>query len=541
MKLITQPNNMNFFYWYFPAQENPQDAPVVVWLNGGPGATDMMGVFAEVGPCTLDKDLKQTPNPNSWNKKHNMLFIDQPLHVGFSHDTPTKGFLNVTNGQIIIPNEKKKVPEGNEIVPGTFSSQDRASTANTTTNAARHFWNFMQVFKRDFLKDHPSNNKLSIWGESYGGQYAPIFARFIQDRNVEVNQASNDSQLNDSEPIELSTVGVMNGCVDEQTQALSRSEFAFNQNTYGIQHISQGLRDLSAKLFYDLSGCRDKLRQCKKIGLQLDPLSTGSNGIVNGACHAATMMCGFMDKAFSNQTDRRSTFDMTQCLLNNYTPQEFYREYLSQESIMKELDVPVNLTDFSQAVNQAFHKTGDSSRGNLSVIASLLNENIPVAMVYGDRDWVCNWKGGEEVSLRLKHDNAPAFGRAGYADVKGDNDKVVGQVREAGLLSFTRVFQASHFVAASQPEAGLAIFQRAMERKDIATGQTSVTNEFATEGSVESTASFEKPAVIPPVCHFLSLGETCGQDQIDAVVNGTAVIEGGIITSPGLAAGECPT
>ncbi|KAF4589883.1 Peptidase S10, serine carboxypeptidase [Ophiocordyceps camponoti-floridani] len=537
MKSMTQPNKMNFFYWYFPAQENPENAPVVVWLNGGPGVTDMAGIFTEVGPCTIDKDLKQTANPNSWNKKHNMLFIDQPLHVGFSHDTPTKGFLNVLNDEIMIPDDGQEPPKGNTIIPGTFSSQDPLSTANTTVNAARHFWNFMQVFQRDFLDKKPSNGKLSIWAESFGGHYSPVFARYIHDQNVRIRQG----ELNDSRPIELSTVGVMNGCVDDETEILSRSDFAFDQNTYGIQHISKEQRDLSADIFDSLAGCRDKLRQCKELGLTLDPLFTGNNSFVNKVCHGAAGLCSFMDKAYFEQTVKRSTYDITQCGLINDTPHEFYREYLSQESIMKELDVPVNLTDFSLTVFRGLHATGDSARGGIGIIASLLNLGIPVAMVYGDRDWICNWKGGEKVSLHLKHDNAPVFGRAGYADIKGDKDKVIGQVREAGMLSFSRVFQASHMVAASQPEAALTVFQRAMARKDIATGKTSVTREFATEGSAQSTASSEKPAAAQPVCRFLSLGKTCGPDQIEAVLNGTAVIEGGTITSPGLPAGICPT
>ncbi|GFR98431.1 carboxypeptidase [Elysia marginata] len=37
------------FFWYFPSQENP-DAPVVIWLNGGPGVTSMLGLFWENGP-----------------------------------------------------------------------------------------------------------------------------------------------------------------------------------------------------------------------------------------------------------------------------------------------------------------------------------------------------------------------------------------------------------------------------------------------------------------------------------------------------------
>ena len=35
--------NSNMFFWFFPAVHNPKTAPVMLWLQGGPGATSMFG------------------------------------------------------------------------------------------------------------------------------------------------------------------------------------------------------------------------------------------------------------------------------------------------------------------------------------------------------------------------------------------------------------------------------------------------------------------------------------------------------------------
>ncbi|CAM2730452.1 unnamed protein product, partial [Rotaria socialis] len=46
----------NLFFWFFPAQSGNASAPVVVWLQGGPGASSLFGLFAEQGPIMVDKE-----------------------------------------------------------------------------------------------------------------------------------------------------------------------------------------------------------------------------------------------------------------------------------------------------------------------------------------------------------------------------------------------------------------------------------------------------------------------------------------------------
>lgn len=40
---------------------------------------------AEHGPCNITEDLVSELNPYSWNEASNMLYLSQPVGVGFSY------------------------------------------------------------------------------------------------------------------------------------------------------------------------------------------------------------------------------------------------------------------------------------------------------------------------------------------------------------------------------------------------------------------------------------------------------------------------
>ena len=43
----------------------PQDAPVLVWSNGGPGASSMFGLFVELGPYIMNEQSLKRASHNS--------------------------------------------------------------------------------------------------------------------------------------------------------------------------------------------------------------------------------------------------------------------------------------------------------------------------------------------------------------------------------------------------------------------------------------------------------------------------------------------
>lgn len=171
-------------------------------------------------------------------------------------------------------------------------------------------------------------------------------------------------------------------------------------------------------------------------------------------------------------------------------------------------------------------------RGYLNDVAYLLDSGIKVALVYGDRDYACNWIGGEEISLAVNHAEAPAFRAAGYTPLRTNATYVGGQVRQHGNFSFTRVYEAGHEVPAYQPETAYEIFHRALFNRDIATGRinTARNSSYSTHGPASTWQIKNKVPESPePECYILSLEETCTSEQINSVVNNTAIIKDWIV------------
>jgi hypothetical protein len=78
---VNEDYDSNLFYWLFEAQNAPvpADAPLLIWLNGGPGSSSMYGLFAENGPFYLSEDGSELIMRNtSWNDQYNIMFIDNP-------------------------------------------------------------------------------------------------------------------------------------------------------------------------------------------------------------------------------------------------------------------------------------------------------------------------------------------------------------------------------------------------------------------------------------------------------------------------------
>ena len=73
-----------------PNEANPdsENIPLILWMQGGPGASGWFGNIVEMGPYFIDKseggDIFLKLNKNSWNEKYYMLFIDSPIGAGLS-------------------------------------------------------------------------------------------------------------------------------------------------------------------------------------------------------------------------------------------------------------------------------------------------------------------------------------------------------------------------------------------------------------------------------------------------------------------------
>ena len=140
-------------YMFVESQSSPSTDPLLIWFNGGPGCSTMIGWAQEHGPWILkDGEYEFTENPYSWNLRANVLYLESPAGVGYSYCGSTEDC--------------------------TF---DDVSAADQNLKAVLKFFELYPEF---------GGNDLYITGESYAGIYVPYLAKWIYD----FNQANKDDQ-----------------------------------------------------------------------------------------------------------------------------------------------------------------------------------------------------------------------------------------------------------------------------------------------------------------------------------------------------------
>jgi hypothetical protein len=142
----TPGHELNTFFWFFEARENPDTAPLAIYLAGGPGSSSTFELSYDNGPCHINHDSNSTRlNPHSLNQKVNMLYIDQPSTVGFSYSKLMNGTLDMVNAIASPADFSNGGPQPNDTTfVGTFPVQSPGLIPNNTVNGARAIWHFMQ-------------------------------------------------------------------------------------------------------------------------------------------------------------------------------------------------------------------------------------------------------------------------------------------------------------------------------------------------------------------------------------------------------------
>lgn len=292
----SDPYNISMFFWYFEAHNKPEHAQTAIYLAGGPGDSSMFGATQDGGPCVVLQDSNSTaPNPFSWNRNVNMLYVDQPVGSGYSYDEIIQSTHNLLFAGTpltetgITPFEAYNgtiPPQNTTFLYGNFPSQRPDRTANSTAVAARTMWHFSQAWFKSFPEYRTSNKKISLWGNSYGGYWTSGTGAFFQKQNDRIRSG----KLNDSMILELDTIGMTNGCLDMLFQGGFYPQMAYN-NTYGLEVIPKDVYEEAAFNFTKPGGCRDQVMKCRDLGDLHDPEQLSLDDTVNDACVNATIYC----------------------------------------------------------------------------------------------------------------------------------------------------------------------------------------------------------------------------------------------------------
>ncbi|RMZ82394.1 hypothetical protein DV737_g2065, partial [Chaetothyriales sp. CBS 132003] len=536
--------SINTFFWFIEARQVPEDAPLTVFINGGPGSSSMVGLFQEVGPCQVVEisrnQLGTIARDWGWDRSSNIVFIDQPVQVGLSYDDPTNASLNLLNERFDYPpTAAPSTQPAYTFLNGTFSSNQPEFTANTSHIAAQSLWHFLQGFLATFPQYNPALKVdeslttgqvgINLFTESYGGKYGPAVGSFFQQQNT--RRQSDPTFANSTLPIYLHSLGIMNGWIDLLTQTPYSPRFAYN-NTYGIQIIDQVTELNALSAYAGADGCEQLTLSCRSQELAYDPDGSGAINAVNKACSQAQQVCQSLITGIYSSSGR-SVYDISQDALDPF-PDSHYLEYLNTAAVQEAIGVPVNFTQTSLSVYTAFNNTGDYARdANIAEIVDLLQAGTRVALIYGDRDYICNWLGGEAVSFAI----AGAAGQryrpwyaAGYAPIVTNNSYIGGVVREFGNLSFSRIYDAGHLVPAYQAETVFTVFSRIIEGTAVSFGNLANLSSYSSSGDSNSTHTNQSPpAAASPTCFLRAVNETCTTDQKNMLANNAGVIINGVL------------
>ena len=135
-------------YWFIESESDPSSDPVVLWLNGGPGSSSLIGLLTENGQLRTNDDSLTSPvdgvpqlfyNPYSWSLKANVVYLESPKGVGFSY---------------------------------CENAESSAECVNTDESTAQDAYEFLVNWFSAFPEY--KSNKFYITGESYAGIYIPM-------------------------------------------------------------------------------------------------------------------------------------------------------------------------------------------------------------------------------------------------------------------------------------------------------------------------------------------------------------------------------
>jgi cathepsin A (carboxypeptidase C) len=404
---VSETQDKNYFYWFFESRSAPSTDPLVIWLTGGPGCSSQLALLTENGPCKVSDDgLSTVNNPYSWNNNANILWVDQPSGVGYSY------------GVKVDHNE---------------------------TMVAEDMYHFVQ----EFVKAHPEYAKLElfIFGESYGGHYAPAVSHRIYKGN----------KNNEGVHINLAGVGVGNGLTDPVVQYQYYPEMAMN-NSYGIKTVSE---EAYAKMVKHVPACTLMGAACQ---LSVE------------ACEYAYTFCNLMETTPYYNTGlnpydiRKPCGDNALCY--NFTNIETFLNLPSTREALHVSEKVDKWESCNTAVDIMF--MSDWMRNFQRELVDMLEDGVRVLIYAGDVDFICNWIGNKAWTMNLAWSGKGSFTKEEDHSWKyGDSNKEGGKVRTGkavkghGSLTFLQVFEAGHMVPMDQPEAALSLLNTFLQNHDF--------------------------------------------------------------------------
>lgn len=452
----SHPSDHSLFYWLTEAQlVDPYTAPLLLFLNGGPGCSSMSGAINEVGPYKIQGspfhgkhhiDFKLIKNTQTWSNYANLVFIDQPRGVGYSYMCHPSDLDNHTyvNGEGVIAEE--------------------------LYNAVHH----LVTTRLPWLK----GSDVYLSGESYAGKYITAFSvyaiqqsycngdtshanmklpPYLKHDPAMVNLHVSCKHQAVKHPLKLKKVMIGNGLFDAQIQ-----HFA-----YRSQSLASGLMDVHqanqmSALEYN---CMSKLRQQDWMG--------------------ASKVCIHMNTFINHASGHVQTGD-----IRRYTPafnKTALLQFMNNQYVRSSLHVRSCIPQLASECNSTVHHalSADSMQSCRNFLPFMLtamqvvlfNGNFDLKLgTWGNEiiaDSLLHW--GDRVNFLLDrryvwrpltdlHQNQADLLDPETLDPTSANlsQAVYGYSKAAGNLTLYVVGQSGHMVSITQPVKAHDMYYRVL-------------------------------------------------------------------------------
>ncbi|KAG8342305.1 putative Serine carboxypeptidase [Trypanosoma vivax] len=402
----------HYFFWAFGPRSKRPDAPVLLWMTGGPGCSSIFALLAENGPCLMNESSgKLVNNKYSWNEDAYVIYVDQPAGVGFSYAS-------------------KNEYDSNE------------------TQVSDDMYHFVQAFFN--AHSNLRKNDFFVVGESYGGHYAPATAYRINEAN----------KNNEGPKINLAGLAVGNGFTDPYTQSASYPTLAWEWCKKKL-----GSTCVGSKAHYlmklTVPVCQATVSKC----------NSGNSSTSTAACKLSRYSCAPLVSLFArtglNVYDIRKECDGDMC----YNFQQI-DTFMNRKDVQISLGaVPTNWKACNDEVYSMFDV--DFYKNFNYTIPALLKDGIRVMIYAGDCDFICNWIGNKAWVMDLEWPGKIDFEKADDKPFHRSDGSVAGLIRSVPstkspiLLSFVQVYDAGHMVPMDQPESASVLINNFMKNKPL--------------------------------------------------------------------------
>jgi len=394
----------NLFFWFFPAEKDAKNKPLIVWLQGGPGSTSMYGLLKENGPYLVEAkylpfgDPHLVKNHYSWHKVANILYIDNPVGTGFSH------FKNNKTGY--FPGEETGDQVERELAELLLQFLKLFPTYVGSTNAQ--------------LKP-----KTYLFGESYGGAYVVSLGTYI---------LANDKY---KQVINLGGIGIGNGWVSPKFQC-----------RHALVLKSMGL--VNAPTYKKLVSFETETNRLIENGDLWKALSNWQQEM----------------KFMHSSLKLINLYDFTRAR-SDVSEQNFWH-FLQKSEVREAIHVGDTFFDGgSRVLNRFYHKWMKDQSDSLASLLNngipvlVYHGNFDLVLpVNGMSEALYNlqWNGLQKWS---KAENKPYF----YSDINGDKE-LMGYIQSADGLSFVVVRNAGHMVPIDSPSWSLKIVEDFLKKTE---------------------------------------------------------------------------